>query len=485
MSSKRNRKKNTNKTVGQVPQIMEQETGDSFVPAMQEGTEPGIGAVPAEPGVGTVPAEPGFSTVPAESEIGAVPGTEIKYIVQEREGGPGYDTEELTAEERDLEEGRSGNDETYSDGSYNRSNVNRLKRMILVALLVLFLIPTILCVVLMIKMHSMQNEMDALRDETLSKRQAAKLAVSTENPAERENSALASLEKDKKTNSNVLHQSQPVLPEGIDLSEIVNADMLRTTEEATTEEVSTERTTSVNGDVAPANWNGRKVYLTFDDGPSENSNALMDVLKKKQVKATFFMVLKDTEQSEVLKRMVREGHALGIHSASHVYGEIYADLYSFKKDVETVYDLIYEMTGEDVRLYRFPGGSSNRVSDVDIYECIQYLNDNGYTYFDWNALNEDAEAEYTSPAILNQNVLRYIRNNTGDSVVLMHDLDGHPETLEALPELIDTLKAEGYWLLPIDETTEPVQHRVLYTEEELASMAATGQETTESTESVQ
>ena len=270
--------------------------------------------------------------------------------------------------------------------------------------------------------------------------------------------AYQDLERDRNQGALALQQPHPVdlknLPDDVIIPK--NA-----TEEEVTEEV-TEEVVENRG----------KVYLTFDDGPSENSGRLLDILKKKGVKATFFMVLNDTEQADVIRRMADEGHALGIHSASHVYGEIYASLDSFERDVETVHDLLYEMTRQDVKLYRFPGGSSNRVSDVDIYECIQWLTDEGYTYYDWNALNEDAEAEYTDPDILNANVLRYIHGNSGDSIVLMHDLDGHPETLQALPKLIDTLLEEGYELAAIDENTEPVQHRRLPTEEELAAQKA-------------
>ena len=385
---------------------------------------------------------------------------------------------------------KNSDSEDEEDASFNRNNVNRLKRIILIALLLLFLIPTVLCIVLFCKMHGMQNEMDALKEETISRKKQQQMMASqkdsgntsdktnnTQANYDLEQSAYASLEKDKNTGAMILHQAQPEDPSteldltGIDLTDVVNKDMF-VTEEATTEAPAREVVTTASGETSPENWNGKKVYLTFDDGPSENTVKLLNILKIKDVRATFFLVLDDTEEEQVIKRMANDGHALGIHSASHVYGQIYADLYSFRRDVETVHDLLYEMTGQDVRLYRFPGGSSNRVATVDIDECLAYLRDEGYTYYDWNALSEDAEAEYTEPSILNANVLRYIRGNSGDSVVLLHDLDGHPESLEALPLLIDTLQQEGYWLLPIDQDTEPVQHRTLLTEEELAELAA-------------
>ena len=211
---------------------------------------------------------------------------------------------------------------------------------------------------------------------------------------------------------------------------------------------------------------GKRVYLTFDDGPSKNASKILDVLKEKNVKATFFMVLNDKSNQAVIKRMAEEGHTLGIHSASHVYSEVYADLDSFRTDVNTVHDLLYEMTGQDVRFYRFPGGSSNRVSDVPIEDCIAYLEESGYKYFDWNASNGDSSGAGYTPEQLEENVLRYVRNNTGDSIVLMHDLEGCPETAESLSHLIDTLREEGYTLLPISEKTKTIHHRRTAKEEE-------------------
>ena len=123
-----------------------------------------------------------------------------------------------------------------------------------------------------------------------------------------------------------------------------------------------------------------------------------------------------------------------------------------------MHDLIYNVTGYDAWLYRFPGGSSNKVSGVNIQDCMKYLDENGYVYFDWNAQNGDAVSYYISPDQLNYNVMGFVRNNPGDTVVLMHDLGSHHNTVEALPYLIDTLKAEGYEILPITRDTTPVRH---------------------------
>jgi peptidoglycan/xylan/chitin deacetylase (PgdA/CDA1 family) len=205
--------------------------------------------------------------------------------------------------------------------------------------------------------------------------------------------------------------------------------------------------------------NGKTVYLTFDDGPSQHTDKLLDVLAEYKIKATFFVVCNPDESLwPMYKRIVEEGHTLAMHSYTHVYSEVYASEESFIQDVTSLHDFLYEETGVDCRLYRFPGGSSNTVSRVAIQNLIAYLNEENITYFDWNALSGDAVNPGLSVGELNANIMESVRSNPGDSVVLMHDIDACGNTLEALPELIETLQAEGYTISAIDEDTEPVQH---------------------------
>ena len=231
-------------------------------------------------------------------------------------------------------------------------------------------------------------------------------------------------------------------------------------EKATTD--STALTTPATaGDATPAEpvkLNGKKVYLTFDDGPSDNTDAILDILAEYNVKATFFVVVADDSRADQLNRIVAEGHTIGLHSKCHVYSTIYKDLFSFEKDVSQVHNNVKRITGVDTKYYRFPGGSSNVVSDVSKKACVEYLHDNGYEYYDWNAESQDAENMYLSPDQLNSNVMRSVRNNEGNSIVLMHDLDDHNNTVSALPALIETLQAEGYELCPIDENAPTFQH---------------------------
>ncbi|MCR5667024.1 MAG: polysaccharide deacetylase [Eubacterium sp.] len=201
-----------------------------------------------------------------------------------------------------------------------------------------------------------------------------------------------------------------------------------------------------------------KVYLTFDDGPSDNTAAILDVLAEYNVKATFFVNgKKDSESKKLYKRIVNEGHTLGMHSYSHKYSEIYNSLDDFKADFTKLRDYLEDVTGVTPVYYRFPGGSSNQVSNASMTTFISYLNDEGVTYFDWNVSSGDATSEaYTTEDIIS-NVMGDVPNYS-TSVVLLHDSNTKTTTVDALPSLIEELQASGAEILPIDEDTDLVQH---------------------------
>lgn len=203
----------------------------------------------------------------------------------------------------------------------------------------------------------------------------------------------------------------------------------------------------------------KTVYLTFDDGPSINTDRILDILKEYDVKATFFVVGKTDERSlAAYRRIVEEGHTLGMHSYSHKYGEIYQSRETFTEDLAKLQEYLYEVTGVWSRYYRFPGGSSNTVSHTDIQELIKWLNDNGITYYDWNITSGDAvSGQLSKQTIINNCIFRVERED--ESVILMHDAAEKNSTVEALPEIISQLRMRGdVSFLPITDETVPVQH---------------------------
>ena len=203
----------------------------------------------------------------------------------------------------------------------------------------------------------------------------------------------------------------------------------------------------------------KKVYLTFDDGPSSNTDAILDILREYDVKATFFVVGKTDERSKAAyQRIVAEGHTLAMHSYSHNYSEVYASKESFINDLTSLQEYLYEVTGVWPRFYRFPGGSSNVVSQVDIQELIGWLEENGITYFDWNTASGDAVSEELSSETIVNNCLANL-DSQRRCMILMHDAQEKQTTVEALPEIISRVRRRGdAYFLSITDDTVPIQH---------------------------
>lgn len=202
-----------------------------------------------------------------------------------------------------------------------------------------------------------------------------------------------------------------------------------------------------------------KVCLTFDDGPSPYTGKILDILAEYDVKATFFVVGKEEQEYRALyKRIVEEGHTLAMHSYSHRYDEIYQTVESYSADLCRLQEFLYDITGVWCRYCRFPGGSSNTVSRVDMHELIEYLDEQDIAYFDWNVSSGDASSAYISP----ENI---VRNCTADlaeydtSIILLHDAYEKKSTVEALPALIEKIQAmEDTKILPITDDTEAIHH---------------------------
>lgn len=323
---------------------------------------------------------------------------------------------------------------------YNRKNVDSIKKILFVLFLIMFAIPVILCLYLLLRMNSLERKIDRLTDSMSQAKAEIELPVgTTEDLVELDYDAYDDLGKSNLEGNQTLGQS----------------DGSATPSDAAEEEISTEE----SGTMTKAFSNGKKVYLTFDDGPSTHTDELLRILRENNVKATFFCVYNpDKSTWPSYRHIVQEGHTLGMHSYTHVYDEVYADLDAFKADVTAIHDFLYEQTGYDSIYYRFPGGSSNTVSNADMQEMIEYLGGEGIIYYDWNALSGDAVDGTLTPEVLNETVMGYVRANEGDSIVLLHDLEDIPTTIQGLQDLITTLKTEGYELCPIDSETIPIQH---------------------------
>lgn len=200
-----------------------------------------------------------------------------------------------------------------------------------------------------------------------------------------------------------------------------------------------------------------KVYLTFDDGPSENTTAILDILAEYDVKATFFVAGREDEEAQDLyRRIVEEGHTLGMHSYANKYRVIYQSEEAFETDFRKLKEYLYEVTGTECRYYRFPGGSSNQISNVSMSDLIQFLNNEGIVYYDWNVSAGDAASiAYTADEMVENVTEDVVKYKT--SVVLLHDADDKSTTVEALGPLIEALQEMNAEILPIDEDTQVIQ----------------------------
>lgn len=222
----------------------------------------------------------------------------------------------------------------------------------------------------------------------------------------------------------------------------------------------------VPGEEEPEITAAHKVYLTFDDGPSIYTQDILDILDKYGIKATFFIVGKENDAAkQSMKDIVERGHTLAMHSYTHDYGQIYASVENFAEDFARIQNYIYDVTGTKSTIYRFPGGSSNSVSAMDMAVFARYLDEQGIRFFDWNVSSGDG-GSYVFPVetLLENCTSRIQRYDT--SVILMHDSAGKKTTIEALPSIIETIQdMEDTVLLPITEDTELVQH-IRWQEEE-------------------
>ncbi len=184
----------------------------------------------------------------------------------------------------------------------------------------------------------------------------------------------------------------------------------------------------------------KRIYLTFDDGPSTAvTERVLDVLKEEGVKATFFIVSDRVAGREsTLRRIAAEGHTLGVHSVNHVYAQIYASEEAFLEDVAGCAAVIRRVTGVEPHVYRFPGGGGkNRAR----YKAL--LEERGYEVVAWNAVCGDEEIPHASAETLVRESLETARGKQ-PVVLLLHDSAHHRETAAALPDIIRRFKEQGY-----------------------------------------
>ena len=193
---------------------------------------------------------------------------------------------------------------------------------------------------------------------------------------------------------------------------------------------------------------GKKIaFLTFDDGPTRNiTPEVLDTLKKYNVKATFFILGKMAEQNQdLVRRIANEGHAIANHSYSHEYSNIYSSSESFWGEINKTNSVFKNILGKDfsTSVFRFPGGSKGGNHEGSKANYRREMQERGYLYVDWNVENGDGKSSNFTP----ERLLQYVKEEASGNehiVVLMHDAATKKTTAQALPSIIEYLRAQGY-----------------------------------------
>ena len=287
-----------------------------------------------------------------------------------------------------------------------RKRIQRLKKMIVSSIILAILLPTIVCIVLGTKLFFVSKELRLLKENSID--------------------------------TNVVESQEEIEK---NLSEETDSDVV-------------QKENTLSGPLTES----RKVYLTFDDGPSIYTDDILDILSAYGVKATFFVIgAVDEKYAPMYQRIVEEGHSIGMHSYSHKYTEVYGSTEDFKEDFLKIQGLIKEKTGVECLLYRFPGGSSNTIGKKNIQEYIAYLEEKNVTYYDWNISSGDATGIPASVDEIVQNSTSQLEKYNS-AYILLHDSSTKRSTVEALPIIIETIQAmENTEIVPITEASVPVQ----------------------------
>ncbi len=299
-----------------------------------------------------------------------------------------------------MEGGNTLAEKTKDNIDFRKKRIKRIKKIIIVLGILLFILPVVLSIVLFVRVKKLENKIETIISENKLESGGEEVSM-----------------------------------------EIVNAKEKEIVTGSAVEEEKTKR-----------------VFLTFDDGPSKQTERVLNILEKKKVKATFFTIGREDEFSQnIYRRIVKEGHTLGMHSYSHIFKEIYGSLDGFKKDFHRISDYLEKITGVRPVFYRFPGGSSNTVNEIPVEQYTNFLKEQGVEYVDWNVIAANGISDNVTKKDMVRSVMEGVAKYD-TSIVLLYDSADKKMTADSLSAMIDSLQAAGYELLPMDDSTIPIHH---------------------------
>lgn len=198
------------------------------------------------------------------------------------------------------------------------------------------------------------------------------------------------------------------------------------------------------------------VYLTFNSTPGENTGKILDILDDYGVKATFFLSgTADTVSREQMKAIVDRGHSIGLNGYSDSYQQLYGSVAAFLEDFKAIYDLVYEVTGVRAEIFRYPGGSINAYNSGFYQELNAEMLRRRFVFFDWDVSGEDTLLEGADAGRIQSSVLSGLEGKER-GIVLLRDTVGKEAVIEALPGILSGIQSQGYTFQPLTADVIPV-----------------------------
>lgn len=199
----------------------------------------------------------------------------------------------------------------------------------------------------------------------------------------------------------------------------------------------------------------KTAYLTFDDGPSDNTRKILEVLKEKKAVATFFLIGKEItpEREDIVKQTVKQGNAVGVHTYCHEKNKLYCNAESFFDDFNMASDSIKKVTGKKPVLHRFPWGSNNGYVCSYVDSLHEKLQEEGIKSYDWNVSGEDSIGGTVAQSTIFQNVKKDL-TRYDEPIILLHDSATMDNTAAVLDQIIDYIRSQGYEFATLEKREE-------------------------------
>ena len=200
----------------------------------------------------------------------------------------------------------------------------------------------------------------------------------------------------------------------------------------------------------------RYFYFTFDGGPSDSTEVILDTLSELGIKATFFVSGgKNTNGSdEIIKRIYDEGHTIGIYGHTLPANRLYQSVETYLADFNKEFEYVYSITGEKPRIFRFRNGTVNKYNMHIKKQLTAEMLRRGFVYCDWNAACGDNEAGADAESIADMAIMTAQEKQR--IFLLMHDTESSTETAEAIRSIVKHYSEKSYVFSALTNDVRPI-----------------------------